>query len=57
MNGVYEKCVKLDNGRFLFVGWGPIHKEFEIARKETNKFIYVTYKYLTGNVEVYRYRK
>lgn len=57
MNEVYEKYVKLDDGRFIFVGWGPIIKDFAIEIKETKKFIYVTYEYLTGNIEIYRYRK
>lgn len=57
MNKVYEKYVKLDDGRFIFVGWSPIIKDFAIEIKETKKFIYVTYEYLTDNVEIYRYRK
>ena len=55
---VMETCVKTDGG-YTFVGWSnPNSKdEFCMDVKETKKFIYKTYKYLTGNIEVYRYRK
>lgn len=54
---IYETSFKMDNGRFIFVGWTSIDDKFVVERKETTKFIYVTYKYLNGNVEYYRYRK
>lgn len=57
MKEVFETYCKMDNGRWIFVGWHNMRTDFVFAKRETKKFIYVTYKYLTGNIEEYRYTK
>lgn len=52
----YECEIKV-NGKWFFVGWYEIKKDFEVVFKETKKFIYQTKKYLNGDIEEYRFRK
>lgn len=52
----YETYVKLENGKWLFVGWGSmINEEFCIGTKTRGKYIYKTYKWLSGKTEEYKY--
>lgn len=44
--------------RWVFVGWGkPMNEEFCIKTQETKKSIIKTYRWLTGETEMYSYRK
>ena len=56
LNNELPKYMKYNN-RWIFVGWDKIDEKFMIAKKETKKFIYITYKYLTGNIEEVRFQK
>ena len=54
---IYETWQKMDDRKWIFVGWLPITNEFLVSKKEYKKFIYVTYKYLDGTVAEYKFRK
>lgn len=52
---VYETFLKL-NGKWLFLGWGhQKNEQFCINTKMRGNYIYKTYKWLSGEVEEYRY--
>ena len=54
-NKRYETFTKVD-GRFIFMGWYPLlNEEFCIETKYRGRFVYKTYKWLNGNIEVNRY--
>lgn len=54
----FETYVKMENGKWHFVGWGNMRNEvFCIETKERGDYIYKTYEWLTGKREEYRYRK
>lgn len=54
----FETYAKNERGKFIFVGWGQmLNEEFCIETKKTKRFIYKTYRWLTGKVEVYRYSR
>lgn len=56
MNRKYETYIKLENGKWLFVGWGFLmNEEFCIETKIRGRYIYKTYKWLSGKVEEYKY--
>lgn len=59
-NEKYEKDLKLSNGKWVFAGWSyitPLEQEkFCIEEKIRGKFLYRTFKYLSGNIEVERYK-
>lgn len=55
MERKYETYVKV-NGKWVFVGWGSMMtEEFCIETKTRGKYIYKTYKWLSGVTEEYRY--
>ena len=52
----YETYVKLENGKWHFLGWYSMKNEdFCIETKTRGKYIYKTYRWLTGTIEEYRY--
>ena len=52
----YETYIKLENGRWHFVGWYSMcDEQFCIETKTRGRYIYKTYKWLTGKIDEYRY--
>lgn len=56
MERKYETYVKLENGKWIFVGWGSMmNEDFCIETKKRGKYTYKTYRWSTGKIEEYRY--
>lgn len=56
----YENFKKMENGKWLFLGWYPMQEErfcIDTKTRVTNgkTYIYKTYKYLNGDIEVIKY--
>lgn len=52
----YETFIKTESGKFHFVGWNEMtREEFVIETKQRGKYLYKTYKWLNGDITIYRY--
>lgn len=54
-----EKYLKMENGRWIFVGWADMCNDFNkfiINEKSARGFIYRTYKWTDGTIEEVKYR-
>lgn len=51
----YETFLKINN-KWKFMGWYPImNNNFILDYNKRGKYTYITYEWLDGNVEQYRY--
>jgi len=52
----YETWVRLDSGRYYFVGWYQMtNEEYVVATEKRGKYLYKTYQWLNGDIEKLRY--